>query len=750
MAVSLVCPSCGSAINAPDSDRGKSTLCGSCWTEVPVPAASGPVKAAPVAAKPVAAAPVAAKPAVAKPAAAMPVKAAPVAPVAKDDDLELDLPSPRSRRRDPDDERDDDRPHRGEKKKKGGPNLLLIIGGVVALVLLLGCGGVGFMVYRAYTSTKEFVEDVTKPPEGWDDPNFNANDNPFGAAFTPITKTTSGKRSWEKNWVPVASDGFSVNMPEQFKRSDRSDGLDGEQLKGARFEAEEAHIKYAVAFYDMPNEIVFDPTQFVDKLKPLGTQNVTGVKAITVGGFRATEFTRKTFLGESETGWVVKVGPRVFQFLAAYDTTWTSIHTGLEPETRKKQFFDSVAISFNPTTPAPAWSKAPKKTNPKSTTPTVVPKLPTFPPLPSQGDPTTAPPPYTPPTTDAAFKSVGRIDQFLTAVVLSEKKEILTFANRGPVGLVRRLSPTTYKTIAERVLPNPVIHAVADERNGRLYVATVQGSALVGMEPTNRLSAIGDVQVFDLAAVLSDSPAPGDLKPLASAGLAAKIVGLELDPKGKTVYTATAFLDKAKAKANTKTQVWKLDAADLKKLGDHDVANPLGTIRLSPDGKYLFASEYPYNSFGAPQYGSAAPVTVHVYDAVTWKKQYSTPMPHPVTDILFQSDDKALVLMSAGLGRMKLYTLDVKGVTADVTPERSRHLGGYAALTADGKKLILCSRTLAALEVLAIEDGRFRPLGYTTSVGNLPPPIGPVIVSLDGKTAVYGTGGVVDFSGVGK
>lgn len=749
MAVSLVCPSCGAAVSASEGDRGKSTLCGSCWTEVPVPAASGPVKAAPVAAKPVAAAPVAAKPAVAKPAAAMPVKAAPVAPVAKDEDLDLDLPSPRSRRRDPDDEPDDDRPHRGE-KKKGGPNLLLIIGGVVALVLLLGCGGVGFMVYRAYTSTKEFVEGVTQPPEGWNDPNLDPNNNnPFGAAFTPITKTASGKRSWEKNWVPVASDGFSVSMPEQFRRSDRSDGLDGEQLKGARYEAEEANIKYAVAFYDMPNEIVFDPTQFVDKLKPLGTQNVTGVKAITVGGYRATEFTRKTFLGEVETGWVVKVGPRVFQFLAAYDTTWTSIHTGLEPETRKKQFFDSIAISFNPTTPAPAWSKAPKKTNPKSTTPTVIPKLPTFPTLPTQGDPTTAPPPYTPPSTDASFKSVGRIDQFLTAVVLPEKKEILTFANRGPVGLVRRLSPTTYKTIAERVLPNPVIHAVADERNGRLYVATVQGSALVGMEPTNRLTAIGDVQVFDLAAVLSDAPAPGDLKPLASAGLAAKIVGLELDPKGKTVYTATAFLDKAKTKANIKTQVWKLDSANLKKLGDHDVANPLGTIRLSPDGKHLFAAEFPYNSFGSPQFGSADPVTIHVYDAVSWKKLLTTPMPHPVMDVRFLTDDKALVVTAAGVRPMKLLTLDTKGAVVDVTPERVRHNGGFVAVTPDGKKLVLSGRAFSGTEVLLIDEGRFRALGYTQNVG----PVslrGPVVLSPDGKTALYGTGVVVDFSGVGK
>ena len=118
-------------------------------------------------------------------------------------------------------------------------------------------------------------------------------------------------------------------------------------------------------------------------------------------------------------------------------------------------------------------------------------------------------------------------------------------------------------------------------------------------------------------------------------------------------------------------------------------------------------------------------------------------------DMRFLSDDKALVVLSAGLGRMKLSTLDVKGETADVTPERARHNGGYAAVTPDGKKVILSGRTQPATEVLSLEDGRLRPLGYTQIVSRAPP-IGPVIVSLDGKTALFGAGVVVDFSGVGK
>src|SRR5437763_16188240 len=101
------------------------------------------------------------------------------------------------------------------------------------------------------------------------------------------------------------------------------------------------------------------------------------------------------------------------------------------------------------------------------------------------------------------------------------------------------------------MLPKPVSLTVADEKAGRLYLATSAPGP--GLDPRERLDATGDVLAFDLAAVRSDSPPEAGLTPVGTFALGTKVTALELAPDGKMLYAAVIYPpDGQPAKPKTK------------------------------------------------------------------------------------------------------------------------------------------------------------------------------------------------------
>ena len=115
------------------------------------------------------------------------------------------------------------------------------------------------------------------------------------------------------------------------------------------------------------------------------------------------------------------------------------------------------------------------------------------------------------------FVKAAKVLPFWAAVVLPEKKEVLTFSVRDPGavkpgGTLWRYSYPDFKLKASYQLALPVNRAVADEKSGRLYCASVTVYDKTFLE--RELSfAQGDVQIFDLNKLLD-----GKLKIASAAG----------------------------------------------------------------------------------------------------------------------------------------------------------------------------------------------------------------------------------------
>ncbi len=223
MAIKLTCPGCRDAVQADESDRGKKIKCGTCWTDVPVPAPPPQAKAAPLptakavpatpvaAAKPIvtaapipvpavgpkkatpvpAAAPApAAKPVVATalPATAVPA-ARPAPPVAskskaKDDEPESKKKRFQERDRGRDDDDDDDDRSKGKAKKGGGGGVLIAFLCIGAVMLMGVAGGIAVIVMNNGSGSAA----ATTSPTTQAAPNVN----PQGGGGMPLQPRNPG------------------------------------------------------------------------------------------------------------------------------------------------------------------------------------------------------------------------------------------------------------------------------------------------------------------------------------------------------------------------------------------------------------------------------------------------------------------------------------------------------------------------------------------------------------------------------
>lgn len=797
------CPSCQSPVTITEGETG--IRCGICWAEVPT-TASGTVKApetrtiapasppppAPVSAtstddfimlpesEPSAPAPVPTSPAIAaaptapRPAKAIVAKPATVrpaaVPIADTSKKPAELPKPPKISRPKSEEKatsdnddDDDLPRRrgkgkdGKKKSTTGTALLIMLG--IAFIFVIGMGGLGAVAYRLFNgsddssqasapTTSNFVPTPPPAPQG-----FNAKAPITKAAppapipqppiFNPPAPAVPARPFWQRDWEQVnQADGFDALMPSRARRTLQSISIDDERLRGYRFESEEGGMRYRVITVDVPNEMNLTPDQIFRKLPTtFGTPN-PGSKPITFAGHPAVEIEGRSFIGETEITRVLKVGPRVFAFTVCEDANVVRNSTGLDSVAQRNRFFDSVKLNFNPNTPAPPSTK--RKTQ---LPPPIAPPMPNPNPAPPMNPPQPSPDTVLPGAM-GPLKVAGKIAPFNAAVRVPGKNEVITFSLRGSGktarGSLQRYSGADFKLLGTYNLVAPVSMAIIDEKNGRLFAATVTRD-LLGND-LQRLTTAGDIQIYDLKKLTSNGYTDqSDVAPTSTISLGEKVTGMQLGIDGSALYVTAVNAAPFGTKGPNKTRIIQYDPATTKMMQTLELPQPVISLRLSPNGKTLYACEFQYNFSGFPVSGGGNESKIQVIDAKMFKLKEPIAFPGPISDIAFVDETNAIALVSTQTGG-KLYLVEGNGTISDVSPAGPlKNTGaGYMTTTAQGI-LVLSVRIGAGTDMVAYQGGMAKIVG---SAAVMPGSLisGAVVLSPDDKLTAYGTGVVLDIS----
>ncbi len=203
MPIRVLCPSCSSTVNAPDSAAGKRAKCPKCQAVMLLPEAEPAEEEFDVVDEPV---PPKRSRGDEDDRPVKKTKSSRKIVVEEEDEDEDDIrPKKKSRRREDDDE--DDRPRKKGQKKKAGPPLGLLIGGGVALLLLLA-GGTYFLFFTggdANPANPKEREVAKAKAINW--VPFSAPDGSYSTAFpegapTEETLESLARQSGNKNANP--------------------------------------------------------------------------------------------------------------------------------------------------------------------------------------------------------------------------------------------------------------------------------------------------------------------------------------------------------------------------------------------------------------------------------------------------------------------------------------------------------------------------------------------------------------------
>jgi len=292
MPFAIPCPACAESVAVTDADRGKTVKCGSCWATVTVPLAAGSA----VLAKPVVRATVpAAKPAtaIATPVSARVVTAAPVlATVVAGPKVAKPIASAKkskARSRD-DDDRDDDEDGDDAPKKKGGLGVMIGLG-VVAVLLIAGCGGIGWVIY-----------DQTKTETASTTPNGGGNDP-----------------AKPKNWKAITiGDGFAMDTPDGgISKSDAKISFGTESLDAKKYvkRDNDSSIQITALHCDLKGKALGQYNAKAMMLEMFALPNIAGSDrgARYIGDLKADEFVINIGSNRNHM-WIAKLGDRVYGF----------------------------------------------------------------------------------------------------------------------------------------------------------------------------------------------------------------------------------------------------------------------------------------------------------------------------------------------------------------------------------------------------------------------------------------------------
>ena len=193
----------------------------------------------------------------------------------------------------------------------------------------------------------------------------------------------------------------------------------------------------------------------------------------------------------------------------------------------------------------------------------------------------------------------GNIDPFLALAIDSDSSEFYTIgmrtdARNRQVGELRRYSYPDFRGQPKVFnLPYPGTRAVVDSKNGMLFVATATNQNQmrdVYFQAFDRVSVVGDVQVFDLKPIQDGKVNDGaDLKPIATMAMTGTVRGLELTSDGKFLMVAVT---RSVAGGQPKTFIRKYEAADRKFIKELALPEQAATVHKTADGSKLVAVEF--------------------------------------------------------------------------------------------------------------------------------------------------------------
>jgi hypothetical protein len=332
------------------------------------------------------------------------------------------------------------------------------------------------------------------------------------------------------------------------------------------------------------------------------------------------------------------------------------------------------------------------------------------------------------------------VESFWAGAFLPEKKEFVTFkAGGGFSGVVTRYSYPDFKRLAIYMLAKPVHRAVVDEKNGKLYVATVRSND-TAISQQDAAMLIGDIQVYDLGKLTDGSLADKEqVKPVSTlipASATFAVSGLEITADGSALYVSGVVIGGTKAKPTYRGKLLKWDTTAGKLAAEIATDSALRALSVSADGKTVVAVEQLVGPTGGGN--------LIVFDGPGWKRTNSIPLSGTPSDVTVRGE-KVLSVTTTAPGSARL-VFGAEGTPTELDAGGSAH---YARFTPGGTKLLVSAG-------MRSEDGLTMNVGLTLYDVAPGKPVkltraafdrnlcGLFVISPDGKLAVMNSGAVLD------
>jgi DNA-binding beta-propeller fold protein YncE len=310
----------------------------------------------------------------------------------------------------------------------------------------------------------------------------------------------------------------------------------------------------------------------------------------------------------------------------------------------------------------------------------------------------------------AALAAAGKIPAHL-AVALDAATGLAVVATRD--GRLRVHDPANWSEIRSRAIDRPAYHLQIDPDRRLLYAASTATSDLRLNDLGERVSAGGDVHVYDLDAVLGDSV--GGVEPARRFPVEAHLAALILSPDGRQLY----YL----AETNTSCRLGRIDTVAWQADTSLDLRTQRpGLLAMVPGGRTLYAlvsgrlftvdtgtwaatdqvvANFSVQAMVADKQGRlylaerARGVQVKVIDVASRRTiARFTAETDGLPSLALLPDAGRLVVATSAFASGRVWLLDVSG-QVDQSPllgqagsDRGRLLRGAVSVTADGRHLL--------------------------------------------------------------
>jgi hypothetical protein len=334
-----------------------------------------------------------------------------------------------------------------------------------------------------------------------------------------------------------------------------------------------------------------------------------------------------------------------------------------------------------------------------------------------------------------------KVDPFWCAVVLPNRKELITAGMRGGNtasvgGVLTRYSLPDFKQLGTYTFHQPIFRMVASEPGGRLYFASASTPAdAKGMPEREIGTLLGDINAVELKLFTDGTLTDGDkLKVAQTYAVSGAISGMELSAAGDALFVSTVTMAGKRPRIVPKGgKLLKCETITGKWAPEIITDSPIWAMSLSADGQLAGAIERRTEGGGS----------LLLVDTVAWKRTKSTSLTDTPEDAT-KGEPGTMVVLQASATNCKLVSLGGIGETQVVLLDKPMQ---YAEVL-DGGKQVLLSRGMGENSVMFADidwiKGILKPLATNDTLG------GNFLVTPDGQYAIWNNGSVVDLKKIKK